>query len=64
MKKNIIITGGARGIGEAIVRTLAEEGHSIFLNYNKSETRYKKKRRRSGCIQSRHFRYKPRKGNV
>ncbi len=38
MKKNIIITGGARGIGEAIVRTLAEEGHSIFLNYNKSET--------------------------
>ena len=36
MKKNIIVTGGTRGIGAAIVRYLAEENNIIFC-YNKSE---------------------------
>ena len=34
--KTIIVTGGSRGIGAAIVKELAE-GNNIVLNYNKSE---------------------------
>lgn len=41
MSKTIIITGGSRGIGAAIVKLLAEEGYNIILNYNKSEKRAK-----------------------
>lgn len=37
MEKVVIVTGGARGIGKAIVLTLAEAGYSVVLNYNKSE---------------------------
>lgn len=37
MNKNVLVTGGSRGIGEAIVRLLAESGHNVILNYNKSE---------------------------
>lgn len=42
MNKNIIVTGGSRGIGEAIVRLLVEKGYNIILNYNKSEEKAKK----------------------
>lgn len=35
--KNIIVTGGSRGIGKCIVENLAKEGHNVLLNYNKSE---------------------------
>lgn len=35
--KVIIVTGGSRGIGEAIVRVLANEGHQVVLNYNQSK---------------------------
>lgn len=42
MKKTIIVTGGSRGIGEAIVKELAKEGYNIILNYNKSEEKAKK----------------------
>jgi 3-oxoacyl-[acyl-carrier protein] reductase len=31
---NVIITGGSKGIGKAIVETLANEGHSIVFSYN------------------------------
>lgn len=37
MSKTVIVTGGSRGIGAAIVRELAKEGYNIVLNYNKSE---------------------------
>ncbi len=37
MSKNVIVTGGSRGIGEAIVKLLAESGYNVILNYNKSE---------------------------
>ena len=35
--KVIIVTGGSRGIGAEIVRLLANNGHNVILNYNKSE---------------------------
>ena len=41
MKKNIIVTGGSRGIGKGIVEILAKQGHNIILNYNKSEEKAK-----------------------
>jgi len=37
MNKVVIVTGGARGIGKAIVLSLAEVGYKVVLNYNKSE---------------------------
>ena len=37
MDKVVIVTGGARGIGKAIVLALAEDGYKGVLNYNKSE---------------------------
>jgi len=37
MDKVVIVTGGARGIGKAIVLDLAETGYKVVLNYNKSE---------------------------
>ena len=42
MSKTIIITGGSRGIGAAIVNLLAKENYNIVLNYNKSEEIAKK----------------------
>ena len=35
--KTVIITGGSRGIGAAIVKELAKEKYNIVLNYNNSE---------------------------
>lgn len=35
--KNIIITGGSRGIGKCLVENFAKEGNKVILNYNKSE---------------------------
>ncbi|MCI9039657.1 MAG: 3-oxoacyl-ACP reductase FabG [Clostridia bacterium] len=35
--KVIIVTGGSRGIGSAIVKLLANEGNSVVLNYNQSK---------------------------
>lgn len=37
MNKTVIVTGGSRGIGASIVRTLAQEKYNVVLNYNKSE---------------------------
>ena len=41
MNKNVIVTGGSRGIGATIVKLLAESGHNVVLNYNKSEEKAK-----------------------
>ncbi len=37
MSKNIIVTGGSKGIGAAIVEMLAKQGEKILFTYNKSE---------------------------
>lgn len=42
MPKTIIVTGGSRGIGAAIVNLLAKENYNVVLNYNKSEEIAKK----------------------
>ena len=39
--KVVIVTGGSRGIGAQIVKTLAKEGYKIILNYNNSEKQAK-----------------------
>ena len=36
-KKTALVTGGAKGIGEAICVGLAKDGYNIALNYNSSE---------------------------
>lgn len=35
--KNIIVTGGSRGIGKCLVENLAKSGYNVILNYNKSK---------------------------
>lgn len=38
MNKNVIVTGSSRGLGATIVKTLAQHGHNVVINYHKSET--------------------------
>lgn len=40
--KTVIVTGGSRGIGAAIVKELAKEDYQVVLNYNHSEEAAKK----------------------
>ena len=35
--KNILVTGGSRGIGKAIVYELCQNNYNVILNYNNSE---------------------------
>lgn len=35
--KTVIVTGGSRGIGAAIVKELAKKNYNVILNYNNSE---------------------------
>ena len=41
MEKVAIVTGGARGIGRAIVIALAKKGVKVVANYNQSEEKAK-----------------------
>lgn len=43
--KTIIVTGGARGIGKAIVYELARNNYNVILNYNKSKEEAEKIKR-------------------
>lgn len=42
MNKNVLVTGGTRGIGEAISREFAKKGYDIIINYVKSDEKAKK----------------------
>lgn len=35
--KTILVTGGSRGIGRAIIEEFAKEGYNVFFTYNNSE---------------------------
>lgn len=35
-KKTVLVTGGSRGIGKAIVSKFVENGYNVILNFNKS----------------------------
>lgn len=37
MKKTVIVTGGARGIGAAVSTVFARAGYNVIINYNTSE---------------------------
>ena len=36
--KNVLITGGSRGIGKACVYEFSNNGYRVFLNYNNRKT--------------------------
>ena len=42
MNKNVLITGGTRGIGEAISREFAKKGYNLIINYIKSKEKAEK----------------------
>ena len=41
MNKIVLVTGGSKGIGADIVKTLAQNNYQVILNYNKSEEQAK-----------------------
>ncbi len=48
--KNVLITGGSRGIGKACAYAFSKEGYRVFLNYNKSEEEAEKIKNDIGAI--------------
>jgi 3-oxoacyl-[acyl-carrier protein] reductase len=40
-KKTILVTGGSAGIGKAIAQRLASDGHTVVVNYRRSEEKAK-----------------------
>lgn len=41
--KTILVTGGARGLGAAIVDALSAKGYNVVINYNESKELAEKK---------------------
>ena len=41
MNKNVLVTGGTRGIGEAISREFAKKGYNLIINYVNSNEKAK-----------------------
>lgn len=39
--RTVLVTGGAKGIGRAVVEKFATQGYNLAINYNSSETRAK-----------------------
>ncbi len=37
LTKNYLIIGGSSGIGEALTKALANDGHSVYVSYNENE---------------------------
>ena len=48
--KNILITGGSRGIGKACVYEFSNNGYRVFLNYNKSSDEAEKIKNETGAV--------------
>ena len=42
VNKVVVVTGGSRGIGAQIVKTLANENYKVVLNYNNSKEQAEK----------------------
>ena len=42
MNKNVLITGGTRGIEEAISREFAQKGYNLIINYVNSKEKAEK----------------------
>lgn len=52
MKKTVLVTGGAQGIGRAVVELMAVNGYEVVLNYYRSEkeaNEIKKTLEQKGC---------------
>jgi 3-oxoacyl-[acyl-carrier protein] reductase len=47
---NILVTGGSRGIGRAIVKRFSSEGHSVAFIYNRSDAQANALRDECGAI--------------
>lgn len=48
--KNVLITGGSRGIGKACVYEFSNKGYRVFLNYNRSEEEAKVIAEETGAV--------------
>ena len=48
--KNVLITGGSRGIGKACVYEFSNNGYRVFLNFNKSSDEAEKIKNETGAV--------------
>ncbi len=48
--KNVLITGGSRGIGAACVREFAKNGYRVFFSFNKSDEQAEKLCSETGAV--------------
>lgn len=48
--KNVLITGGSRGIGAECVKKFSNEGYRVFLNYSKSDSKALELAEKTGAV--------------